>query len=147
MRENQLPVSAARWQHSSTFIYWKITKLITTRQTLKLEKNKHIFGILKILEFFDVYLTKLENYQILLNKISHRFLASTKLFSRWKSSINPILLVIELFAVTLNIRLGWMWVTDTKPLAYFTTELTTVVKSLIGHTLRAIYTIFTALFY
>jgi hypothetical protein len=32
-------------------------------------------------------LTKFENYQILLNKISHWFLETTKLFSGWKSLI------------------------------------------------------------
>ncbi len=32
--------------------------------------------------FFDACLTKLDNYQILLNKIIHRFLLTTKLFSR-----------------------------------------------------------------
>jgi hypothetical protein len=41
-----------------------------TQQPLKLEKNKHTFGILGILEFFAVCLTKYENYQFLLNKIS-----------------------------------------------------------------------------
>ncbi len=36
----------------------------------------------------DVCLTKLENDQILLNKISHRCLVAPKLFSGWKSLIN-----------------------------------------------------------
>ncbi len=44
------------------------------------EKKLHIFGILRILEKFRRMLTKFENYQLLLNKISHRFLATTKLF-------------------------------------------------------------------
>jgi hypothetical protein len=43
------------------------------------EKNKHFFGILRIKN--DVCLTKFEIYQISLNKISHRFLVTTKLFS------------------------------------------------------------------
>ncbi len=43
------------------------------------EKNEHIFGILRILDFFDACLTKFENYQILLNKISPRFLVTNKL--------------------------------------------------------------------
>jgi hypothetical protein len=48
----------------------------------KLDKNKHRFGIRNILDFFfDVCLTEFENYQILLNKISHRFLVTAKLFS------------------------------------------------------------------
>ncbi len=44
-------------------------KINTYLESLELEKN------------FDVCLNKFENYQILLNKISHRFLATTKLFS------------------------------------------------------------------
>ena len=51
------------------------------------EKNKHIFGILKNRNFLNVCFTKFENYQILLNKISHRFLVTTKLFSGWKNLI------------------------------------------------------------
>jgi hypothetical protein len=55
MRENQVLVSAARWQHWSpicfaTLICQKITKLLITQQQWKLEKNKHIFGIPKILK-------------------------------------------------------------------------------------------------
>jgi hypothetical protein len=45
------------------------------------EKNKHKFGILRNLQFFDLCLTKCKNNQILLNKISHRFLPTTKLFT------------------------------------------------------------------
>ncbi len=37
--------------------------------------------------FVDACLTKFENNQILLNKISHRFLLTTKLFSGLKSLI------------------------------------------------------------
>ncbi len=37
------------------------------------------------------HLTKFENYQILLNKISHRFLATTKLFSGQKNLIGSTL--------------------------------------------------------
>jgi hypothetical protein len=36
---------------------------------------------------FDVCLTKLKNNQILLNKIVHRFILTTKLFIGWKSLI------------------------------------------------------------
>jgi hypothetical protein len=36
---------------------------------------------IEIKNLFDICLTKFENYQILLNKISHRFLVTTKLFS------------------------------------------------------------------
>ncbi len=42
---------------------------------------------LEFQKFFDVCLTKFENYQILLNKISHIFLVTTKLLSGWKSLI------------------------------------------------------------
>ncbi len=43
-KDNQLPNSAARWQDGSqicfaTFIFQKITKLLTTQQLLKLEKK------------------------------------------------------------------------------------------------------------
>ncbi len=36
---------------------------------------------LEFWKFFEVYLTKLKNNQILLNKISHRFLMTTRLFT------------------------------------------------------------------
>jgi len=54
MSENQLTVSAARWQHWSqicfaTFIQWKITKLLRTQQLLKPEKK--ISTYLDSLEF------------------------------------------------------------------------------------------------
>jgi hypothetical protein len=39
------------------------------------------------LKKFDVCLTKFEYYEIYLNKISHRFLETTRLFSRSKSLI------------------------------------------------------------
>ncbi len=57
-----------------------------TTTTKAREKNKHRFGILKILEIFDVHLIKFENNQILLNKSSHRFLPTTKLFT-WQKSL------------------------------------------------------------
>ncbi len=64
---------------------WKITKCLKTQQPLKLEKKiTHRFGNLRLLEFFDVCLTKFDNNQILLNKISHRFPLTTKLFAGWK---------------------------------------------------------------
>jgi hypothetical protein len=46
---------------------------------------------LESLEFFDVRLTKFENYQILLNKFSHRFQVTTKLFSGRKSLIAKVI--------------------------------------------------------
>ncbi len=45
------------------------------------EAREKISTYLEFLEFFDAYLTKFENYQILLNKVSHRFLVTTTLFS------------------------------------------------------------------
>jgi hypothetical protein len=57
----------------------KIDRNSTT--TIAREKNKRRYGIFKILEFFNVCLTKFKNNQILLNKISHRFLLTTKLFT------------------------------------------------------------------
>ncbi len=61
----------------ANFMLLKTSKLLLTQQPLKLDKNKHRFGILRI---FDVFLTIFENDEILLNKISHRFLVTTKLF-------------------------------------------------------------------
>jgi hypothetical protein len=48
-------------------------------------KNKQRFEILRISEIIDVFLTKFENYKILRNKISHRFLVTTKLFDERKT--------------------------------------------------------------
>jgi hypothetical protein len=55
---------------------YKIAK--NSKTTKAIEK---ISADLESLEFFGVGLTKFRNYQILLNKISHRFLGTTKLFS------------------------------------------------------------------
>ncbi len=43
-----------------------------------MEKNKHRLGILRILEIFDRYF---ENSQILIYKVIHRFLLTTKIFT------------------------------------------------------------------
>jgi hypothetical protein len=43
--------------------------------------TEKITTYLESLEFFYECLTKFENHQVLLNKISHRFLVTTKLFS------------------------------------------------------------------
>ncbi len=57
---------STRWQHGSwicfaTFILWKITKLLKTEQPLKVVKNKHRFGILRIFlnQIIKFYLIKL----------------------------------------------------------------------------------------
>jgi hypothetical protein len=64
------------------FYLVKIHKIANSSATTEArEKNNFIFGDLRILEFFIVCLNKFENYQVLLNKISHRFLVKTKLFS------------------------------------------------------------------
>jgi hypothetical protein len=53
-------------------------KLLITLEPLNLEKNKEKFGFLKILEIF-AGLAKFKSNQILLNKISQRFLLKTNL--------------------------------------------------------------------
>jgi len=67
------------------FYLAKIHKIANNSATAKVgEKIRtyfEYFESLQFLKFFDECLTKLENYQILLYKISHRFLAITKLFS------------------------------------------------------------------
>jgi hypothetical protein len=55
------------------------------------EAREKVSTYLESLEFqkiFDVSLTKFENHQILLNKMNHRFLVTTKLYSGWKSLNN-----------------------------------------------------------
>jgi hypothetical protein len=66
----------------ATIIYCKISKLLKTQQLLKLEKK--INTALELFEFFGACLIKFKNNQILLIKISHRFLLTTKLFTRLK---------------------------------------------------------------
>ncbi len=53
-------------------------------------REKHTY-LEQILEIFYVFLTEFKSNQILLNKISHRFQATTKLFSEWKSLIASLL--------------------------------------------------------
>ncbi len=79
---NQLPDNVARWQNGSqiffaTFTQLKVTKLSITRQPLKLEVQ--ISTDLKSLKCVNTQLTKFENYQILLYRISHRTLMTTHL--------------------------------------------------------------------
>ncbi len=86
MRGYQLPLSVTRWQHWSqighNFYFVKNHKITNNSTNTEARENKHIFGIVQILEKkFDVRLTKFENYQILLNKISHRLLVTTKQLS------------------------------------------------------------------
>ncbi len=57
------------------------------------EKKERIL-ILRICEIFlDIFFTKFKNYHIYLNKISHRFLLTTNLFTGWKSLMRYPLLV------------------------------------------------------
>jgi hypothetical protein len=78
-----------RWQLWSQICYFYLVKnhkiannLSTAEARAKLSTDLESFEFQK---FLDVCFTKLENSQILLNKISHRFLVTTKLFSGWKS--------------------------------------------------------------
>jgi hypothetical protein len=46
------------------------------------EKISTYLESLEFYQFFDACLTKFKTYQILLNKLNHRFLVPNKLFSR-----------------------------------------------------------------
>jgi hypothetical protein len=90
---NNLAKSAARFRQVATwvpdmfgnFYLVKNHKIAHNSTTTKAgEKNKYMFGILRILEMFGVCSTKFKNYEILLNEISHRYLETTKLFSGGK---------------------------------------------------------------
>ncbi len=52
------------------------------------EAREKISTYLESLEFFDIGLTEFRNNQILLHKIIHQFLETTKLFSGWNIPIN-----------------------------------------------------------
>ncbi len=54
---------------------------------------------LEFYNFFDVYLAKFKNFQILLIKISHRFIVTTKQLSGWKRLIKPAMQIV----ITLNV--------------------------------------------
>jgi hypothetical protein len=62
------------------FYFVKNHKIANNLATTEAGEIISTFGTLRILEFFDVCLTKFENYQILLHKISHRFVSTTQLF-------------------------------------------------------------------
>jgi hypothetical protein len=68
-----------------------------TTSTEAREKINRDLESIEFLNFFAVYLTKFETYQILLNKISHRFLVTTKVFSGWKSLIQNVILLLFFF--------------------------------------------------
>ncbi len=53
------------------------------KNSATIRARENISTYLGSLEFLDVCLTKFINNQILFTKISHRFLLTTKLFTRW----------------------------------------------------------------
>jgi hypothetical protein len=63
----------------------KIAKNSTT--TIAIEKISTDFESLEFNEFFDVCLTKFKTNDILLDKISHKFLLTNKLFTGRESLI------------------------------------------------------------
>ncbi len=73
-----------RVEHLKRCFTWKHWTRLENLARRSYRKNKHIFGILRTFLMY-VCSTKFENDQILLNKISHRFLVTTKLLSGWKS--------------------------------------------------------------
>ncbi len=86
MRRNHLPVSgqvAAMFLDMFCIFYLvknhKIAKNETT--TKAREKISTDLESLKFEKFFEVCLTKFKNNQILLHKIIHRFMLTTKLFT------------------------------------------------------------------
>jgi hypothetical protein len=56
------------------------------------------------LEIFVVCLTKFENYQILFNKISHRFLVTANLFNGWKSHIDQNVIIMHILKEFMNLH-------------------------------------------
>ncbi len=66
---------------------------------------------LESLEFFYVCSNKLKNYQILLNKMSHRFLVTTKLFSGWKNPNTMLWKLKGMFIQMKNVAFCLLWST------------------------------------
>jgi hypothetical protein len=74
------------------------------------------FEILRILEFFDVCLTKLNNNKILHNKINHTFPQAIKLFVGRKSLIYTRHSLSGHFGITLdNVDESEKFLTDALP--------------------------------
>ncbi len=76
-----MPVSAARWPQIcfATFIWQKNHEIVNNTATTEAkEKINTCMESLEFQKFCDVCLTKFKSDQILLNKISHRFLVATK---------------------------------------------------------------------
>jgi len=82
MRGNQLLISVIRWHHGfCNFYLAKNPKIAQDSATTEAgEKICTVMKSVKFQKFFDMCLTNFENYQILLNKINHRFIVTTKLF-------------------------------------------------------------------
>jgi len=84
---NQLPVfchKVAAWDPDlfCNFYIAKNHKITNKSTTTKAREN--ISTDWESLDFFKVCWTKFKNSQILLNRISHRFLLTTKLYTGWK---------------------------------------------------------------
>jgi hypothetical protein len=86
------------------FYLMKNHKIAHNSTTTTARKTKHKFGILKILEIFEIYFTYFKNSQILLSKISQTFLVTTKLFTGWNDPIRMMGTVLY-FCNTKNINL------------------------------------------
>jgi hypothetical protein len=67
------------------FYFVKNHKIVNNSTTNRAgEKISAYLESLEFTKFFDVSLVKSENNQILRNKISHRFLIATKVYTEWK---------------------------------------------------------------
>jgi hypothetical protein len=86
MRGNQLLVSATRWPGGPRYILQLLfgeNHIIAKNSTIT-KARENISTDLESLEFLkivDACFTKFEHTHILLNKINHRFLLTTKLFT------------------------------------------------------------------
>ncbi len=80
------------------FNFYLVKSHIIVSNSATTEAREKISTDLKSLpfkKFFDVRLTKFENHQILLNKISHRFLVTSELFSGQNSLIRYLVSYYE----------------------------------------------------
>ncbi len=72
----QAPGGSIGTRYVCNFYLTKNHKIAKNSATNEDRENKQRFGILTIIFKKMIYLANFENYQILLNKISHRFLFS-----------------------------------------------------------------------
>ncbi len=87
------------------FYLVKNDKIANDNNSVNTQAREKIRTYLESLKFFDVCLTKFENYQILLNKICHRFLITTLLYwvgerASWKHGLKAHLHWRCLYAIT-----------------------------------------------